>query len=129
MIVVSNQLVGAPVGTDVSIDCHVETYPRAINYWIFNDGMLLSANKHSTEVLENGYTTRMKLTVKNLQLDDFGAYRCVSKNSLGDTEGTIRLYGEYEFDFLNINNMRISTDLVCYWKLCAQPVKFVLKVA
>ncbi|CAH2075637.1 unnamed protein product, partial [Iphiclides podalirius] len=34
----------------------------------------------------------MKLTVRNLQSGDFGNYRCISKNSLGETEGSIRLY-------------------------------------
>lgn len=36
----------------------------------------------------------MKLTVRSLQLGDFGNYRCISKNSLGETEGSIRLYGK-----------------------------------
>lgn len=35
----------------------------------------------------------MKLTVRHLQPGDFGNYRCISKNSLGETEGSIRLYG------------------------------------
>lgn len=39
----------------------------------------------------------MKLTVRHLQPGDFGNYRCISKNSLGETEGSIRLYGEYFF--------------------------------
>lgn len=94
MILVSNQLVGAPLGTDVTIDCQTEAHPRAISYWMFGDGMLLSANKHSTEITENSYRTLMKLTVKHLQSNDFGTYKCISKNSLGETEGTIRLYGK-----------------------------------
>ncbi|RZC32710.1 I-set domain containing protein [Asbolus verrucosus] len=36
----------------------------------------------------------MKLSVRNLQPGDFGNYRCISKNSLGETEGSIRLYGK-----------------------------------
>lgn len=36
----------------------------------------------------------MKLTIKNLSVGDFGNYRCISKNSLGETEGSIRVYGE-----------------------------------
>lgn len=38
----------------------------------------------------------MKLTIKNLQYGDFGNYRCISKNSLGETEGSIRVYGKWE---------------------------------
>lgn len=40
----------------------------------------------------------MKLTVRNLQSGDFGNYRCISKNSLGETEGSIRLYGKFKID-------------------------------
>lgn len=36
----------------------------------------------------------MKLTIKNLSVGDFGNYRCISKNSLGETEGSIRVYGK-----------------------------------
>lgn len=36
----------------------------------------------------------MKLTIKGLSMGDFGNYRCISKNSLGETEGSIRVYGK-----------------------------------
>ncbi|XP_017772436.1 PREDICTED: lachesin-like, partial [Nicrophorus vespilloides] len=92
MIWVPNQLVGAPAGTDVTIDCHTEAYPRAISYWVYDNVMLLPTKKYGTETMENSYRAHMKLTVRNLQVGDFGNYRCISKNSLGETEGSIRLY-------------------------------------
>ncbi|KAK6643660.1 hypothetical protein RUM43_005170 [Polyplax serrata] len=92
MIWVPNQLVGAPAGTDVTIDCHTEAYPRAISYWVFDNVMLLPTKKYATDVSENSYRAHMRLTIKNLQTKDFGNYRCISKNSLGETEGSIRLY-------------------------------------
>lgn len=94
MIWVPNQLVGAPSGTDVTIDCHTEAYPRAISYWVYENVMLLPNKKYGTENMENSYRAHMKLTVRNLQTGDFGNYRCISKNSLGETEGSIRLYGK-----------------------------------
>ena len=30
---VPNQLVGAPLGTDVTIECVIEAFPKAITYW------------------------------------------------------------------------------------------------
>lgn len=33
LIQVPNQLVGAPLGTDVTLICNVEASPKAINYW------------------------------------------------------------------------------------------------
>ncbi|XP_046746079.1 lachesin-like isoform X1 [Diprion similis] len=92
MIWVPNQLVGAPAGTDVTIDCQTEAHPRAISYWVFNSVMVLPTKKYSTETTENSYRADMKLTIRNLQPGDFGSYRCISKNSLGETEGSIRLY-------------------------------------
>lgn len=38
LIQVPNQLVGAPAGTDVPIQCHVEASPKAINYWTRETG-------------------------------------------------------------------------------------------
>lgn len=38
---VPNQLLGAPLGTDVKLKCYVEAYPNTINYWIKNRGEML----------------------------------------------------------------------------------------
>ncbi|KAL6266605.1 hypothetical protein P5V15_003450 [Pogonomyrmex californicus] len=92
MIFVPNQLVGAPTGTNVTIDCHTEAYPRAMSYWFLGDEMILSNEKYTTNTMENSYRAHMRLTIRNLTASDFGSYRCISKNSLGETEGSIRLY-------------------------------------
>ncbi|KAI9587121.1 hypothetical protein GQX74_002968 [Glossina fuscipes] len=92
MIWVPNQLVGAPAGTDVTIDCHTEAHPKAIIYWVYNSVMVLPSKKYKTDYAENSYRAHMKLTIRNLQYGDFGNYRCISKNSLGETEGSIRVY-------------------------------------
>ncbi|KAK9511132.1 hypothetical protein O3M35_005753 [Rhynocoris fuscipes] len=42
------------------------------------------------------YTAIMYLTIKDIHKSDLGGYKCVSKNSIGDAEGTIRLYGMYQ---------------------------------
>ncbi|CRK87168.1 CLUMA_CG000976, isoform A [Clunio marinus] len=87
-----NQLVGAPSGTDVTIDCHTEAHPRAIIYWVYNQVMVLPSKKYIIDYNENSYRAHMKLTIKSLSMGDFGNYRCISKNSLGETEGSIRVY-------------------------------------
>lgn len=92
MIFVPNQLVGAPIGTDATIDCHTEAYPRAMSYWFLGEEMILSNEKYTTTIMENSYRAHMRLIVRNLTTSDFGSYRCISKNSLGETEGSIRLY-------------------------------------
>ena len=38
----------------------------------------------------------MKLTIKSVDAFDFGSYKCVAKNSLGDTDGAIKLYRKHK---------------------------------
>lgn len=38
LVQVPNQLVGAPVLTDVTLICNVEASPKAINYWQRENG-------------------------------------------------------------------------------------------
>ena len=36
----------------------------------------------------------MKLKIHNITENDFGKYRCLAKNSQGETKGEIELYGK-----------------------------------
>lgn len=38
----------------------------------------------------------MRLTIRSFSPNDVGTYHCVSTNSLGRAEGTLRLYGNFE---------------------------------
>ena len=42
----------------------------------------------------NSYKFQLTLTIKSLQPEDFGTYRCISKNSIGQAEEVVELYGE-----------------------------------
>lgn len=108
MIFVPNQLVGAPTGTNVTIDCHTEAYPRAMSYWFLGEEMILSNEKYTTNIMENSYRAHMRLTIRNLTASDFGSYRCISKNSLGETEGSIRLYRKPDMHFSTCSRMRTN---------------------
>ncbi|XP_067206436.1 lachesin-like isoform X2 [Linepithema humile] len=94
MVQVPNQLVGAPIGTNVTLICLVEASPKAINYWTREtDEMIISNSKHTmSEVKTSVYSVQMRLVIMNLQKLDLGGYKCISKNSIGDAEGNIRLY-------------------------------------
>ncbi|PRD26709.1 UNVERIFIED_CONTAM: Protein CEPU-1 [Trichonephila clavipes] len=96
MIWIPSQLVGAPVGTDVTLACNLESFPQSVTYWNRESGtMVLTNDKYNSVLLNKGlYKISMQLTIRNLKPEDFGAYTCVAKNSLGETEGTIRLYGK-----------------------------------
>lgn len=60
--------------------------------------------KYDIDLIENTYKTLVQLTIKSVSKSDFGAYRCITQNPLGDMDGTIKLYGEYFFILLKINN-------------------------
>ncbi|XP_058988240.1 lachesin-like [Musca domestica] len=94
MITVQNQLIGAVEGKGVTLECDSEAFPRSINYWTKEKGDIVPpASKFVSNVTEIGdYRTSIKLHINPLSASDFGAYRCVAKNSLGDTDGTIKLY-------------------------------------
>lgn len=92
MMYIPNQLIGAPVSTQVTIECTTEASPKAITYWVFREVMILRSQRHHTEEEVEGYRLHSRLTIKSVIEADYGAYKCVSKNSLGETEGQIRLY-------------------------------------
>lgn len=58
--------------------------------------MIINNTRHAMfEVKTSVYSVQMRLVIINLQKHDLGGYKCISKNSIGDAEGNIRLYGEF----------------------------------
>lgn len=49
--------------------------------------------KYGITEQRTGYKGSMKLTIRSFSANDVGTYHCVSTNSLGRAEGTLRLYG------------------------------------
>ncbi|XP_008546014.1 lachesin isoform X2 [Microplitis demolitor] len=99
MLSIPNQLEGAYIGQDVILECHTEAYPTSINYWTTETGdMIVSGYYHSIagekyEALytDSGYNKYMMLKIRNVGPNDFGSYKCVAQNSLGGTDGVIKL--------------------------------------
>lgn len=56
--------------------------------------LLLCSPKYGITEQRTGYKGVMKLTVRSFSSSDVGTYHCVSTNSLGRAEGTLRLYGK-----------------------------------
>ncbi|XP_055593714.1 neurotrimin-like isoform X1 [Uranotaenia lowii] len=93
MIWVPNQLVGAVEGQRMTLECHSEAYPKSINYWTREKGDIVpQGGKYEPVLIDNAYKVVMKLSIKVVSHADFGAYKCIAKNSLGETDGTIKLY-------------------------------------
>ncbi|VEN43247.1 unnamed protein product, partial [Callosobruchus maculatus] len=94
MLSIPNQLEGAFVGQDVTLECRTEAFPTSINYWTTERGdMIISGDKYESVAMDNGYKKYMMLKIRRVDKLDFGSYRCVAKNSLGETDGVIKLEG------------------------------------
>lgn len=96
-IKVSNQLVGSTIGSDVQLECRCEASPQPLTSWIRYDGQIISKSlttKYKLNEEHESYRTKMKLRIFNLDEKDFGSYKCVAKNVLGEKEGLVRLYGK-----------------------------------
>lgn len=61
----------------------------------------LAGGKFEPILIDNAYKVVMRLNIKSVSLNDFGSYRCVAKNSLGDTDGTIKLYSKLKSEKLS----------------------------
>lgn len=61
-------------------------------HFIFRPGKY---DLEATEGKPAFYNIRMKLRIYNVSEADFGTYRCLAKNSQGETTGDIELYGNF----------------------------------
>ncbi|XP_053691336.1 lachesin [Sabethes cyaneus] len=110
----TSQLLGAPLGSDVQLECSVEASPMPVSYWLkggrvlpsnfagsinsnYDQGqsrpeMLLDGPKYGITEERHGFRTNMRLVVRFFSPNDVGTYHCASSNSLGRADGTMRLY-------------------------------------
>ncbi|XP_055388080.1 limbic system-associated membrane protein [Condylostylus longicornis] len=94
MIFVQNQLIGAVEGKQTMLECQSEAFPKSINYWTREKGEIVPpGGQFTTNITEHSdYRVTMRLFIAPITQHELGSYRCVAKNSLGDTDGTIKLY-------------------------------------
>lgn len=75
-----------------------ETFiPRFRSYFIylFPGDMVITSDKYqATSTPKSIFEDQMVLTIKSVEKHDLGSYRCIAKNSLGEVESNIRLYGK-----------------------------------
>ncbi|CAL1266169.1 unnamed protein product [Larinioides sclopetarius] len=94
MIWIPNQLVGARLGGNVTLECYTEAYPESMNYWTRppNNDIVSNGDKYEVVLTVSTYKVHMAVTIRQINLTDYGRYECYSRNSVGGTKGTIRLY-------------------------------------
>lgn len=78
IIHVPNQLVGAPLGTDVDLECFVEASPKAINYWVKETGK----NDTNYKKIVNRYFTLYCKSFVHISPDSTIFFRCSSEQNL-----------------------------------------------
>ncbi|XP_042210155.1 lachesin-like [Homarus americanus] len=111
IVLLPNQLMSAPLGSSVWLECKTEAYPRAVTFWKHNYTMVMSTNKYKLEEFHHDdYTTTVKLNIKQLELGDFGKYLCYSRNSFGENDGTVDLH-ELKRDHPNDNKVKNIQDV------------------
>ena len=96
MMTVPSQLEGARIGGNLTISCKSEAFPASINYWVKGDRSetVTSNSRMKTSSIVQDHVTLMKLDIVGVRHSDLTSYKCVAKNSLGETDGRIKLYGE-----------------------------------
>lgn len=77
-----------------------------------------AGDKFETLSTNNGYSKYMRLKIRNVGPNDFGSYRCVAKNSLGETDGLIKLDGNW--NIIRIHNAYIYWFCSIPWYLFCQ---------
>ena len=99
---VDNQIVGAPLGHNVEIECFIEAWPKTVTYWQSPIGQIISLSGDGRVIVEEeelGYKTVNRLRIAEFSSKDAGTYRCRSRNAVGEDEVTIRIYGKSYYDF------------------------------
>ena len=58
----------------------------------------------------NGYRFQLVLVINRLEAGDFGTYRCISKNSIGQAEEVVELYGGCPPPHINLSHPRDADE-------------------
>lgn len=71
MLWIPHQLVGAPLGYSVTLECYTEAHPTSLNYWAREDGLMIhesSKYKAMSSPDRPSYKTHMTLTIYDIQV-------------------------------------------------------------
>ncbi|XP_011302040.1 protein amalgam [Fopius arisanus] len=116
MIQIENQLIGAYENQSLVLECTSEAYPRPIVYWTRpTNETIVNDNNYKMDLTTSGYVTTMRLKIKSIRPQDYGSFQCMATNSLGETDGKIKLYKIPKPPSTRKPNSR--RDSKKYWKI------------
>ena len=96
MMTVPSQLESASIGGNLTLRCKSEAFPASINYWMRGDTTSTTVTpgpRIKTRSRVQDHVTIMELEILRVSPEDFTSYKCVARNSLGETDGIIKVYG------------------------------------
>lgn len=101
MISVKTRHVYAALGERTMLECHSESNPNTVNYWIRNNKQdskridFVLGGIYEPKMVDHIYCVIMKLPLTIHRPSDYGSYKCVAKNSFGLSEEIIKVFRKY----------------------------------
>lgn len=90
----------APLDSKVVLECVIEATPTPATSWVRSTNNVIESNgKYQATVVHEYYKIYMKLLIYDLNKTDYGIYKCLASNMLGQSIGIINLYGNYQVIF------------------------------
>ena len=118
-IEVQNQMVGAPLDTDIVLKCSMQASPKPMTFWKRKSdpgGMIVPSLKYNiSDQSLSDYQFVSTLHIKSLKKEDFAQYICVAKNTIGKSEEMIKIHEiEREIPIIATEEYSTSTKLYRY---------------
>ena len=93
-----NRRLGQSRGRETILECIITAFPPSVNYWEKDGRRISSSDKYRTEAYDEGYQTIiLSLRINDIEQPDYGEYKCVASNSLGQDQQVMYLYGKASF--------------------------------
>lgn len=95
-ISVRHQSYSIGLGQKVTLECITESHPHSVNYWVRGEDPLEVVQGGTVEetLIDSVYKVVMRLPLRPTKQSDFGSYKCVAKNSMGEAEELVTVERE-----------------------------------
>ncbi|EDW37345.1 GL26209 [Drosophila persimilis] len=102
------------LGQKVTLECITESQPASVNFWL-KDTELLQGGSYESVAVDHAYRIVMRITLRPVTKRDFGEYKCIAKNALGETERSITVHRKsvrsiYNDLYLTQSSLSVITD-------------------
>ncbi|XP_022803446.1 fibroblast growth factor receptor 1-like [Stylophora pistillata] len=83
------EIVEGPKNQSVSIssnaifNCTAKGFPRPAIHWVKDNTSHVSQSNPRARVIQDNRTIRSQLLIKGVEMEDYGKYQCIAKNSIG----------------------------------------------